>query len=355
MIPRRVSVVGGGIIGLSIAWECARRGHEVTVYDPDPGSGASHVAAGMLAPVGESYFGEQELTELLLESARRWPAYARELAAASGHELGHRTEGTLQVGLTADDLAQLRRLWTHQRELGTPVVTLDSDQLREREPLLHPRARGVLVESDHQIDPRKVVAALRSLVPVRRAAVASLADLDTAADTVVLAAGCASAELAGLPVRPVQGTIVRLRGPVVLRHVIRGYADGRAVYLVPRADGEVLVGATVEERADGHATAGGIRDLLRAATDLVPELGEHALVEVSTGHRPGTEDNGPIVGELEPAGASPRLLVATGHYRHGVLAAPYTAHAVADLVDGRALPLLWAPFTPQRLSAGGAR
>jgi glycine oxidase len=119
---------------------------------------------------------------------------------------------------------------------------------------------------------------------------------------------------------------------------------------VPRRDGEVLVGATTEERADGHATAGGVRDLLRAATDLVPELAEHALVEVSVGHRPGTADNGPIVGEL-----APNVLVATGHYRHGVLAAPYTAHAVADLVEGRALPELWAPFTPQRLTAGGAR
>lgn len=347
MAPHPVSVVGGGIIGLSIAWECARRGHDVTVYDPDPGRGASHVAAGMLAPVGESYFGERELTELLLECARRWPAYAAELAAATGHELGHRTEGTLQVGLTADDLAELRRLWTHQRELGAEVIALDGDGLREREPLLNPRARGVLVESDHQVDPRRVVAALRELVPVRREAVRSLSDLD---GTVVLAAGCASAALAGLPVRPVQGAVLRLRGQAAPRHVIRGYADGRPVYLVPRRDGEVLVGATVEERADGHATAGGVRDLLRAATDLVPELAEHALVEVSVGHRPGTADNGPIVGRL-----GPDLLVATGHYRHGVLAAPYTAQAVADLVDGRALPLLWEPFTPQRPTAGGAR
>ncbi|MEV4414183.1 glycine oxidase ThiO [Catellatospora sp. NPDC049609] len=344
--PHSVSVVGGGIIGLSIAWECARRGHDVTVYDPAPGRGASHVAAGMLAPVGESYFGERELTELLLECARRWPAYAAELSAASGRELGHRTEGTLQVGLTADDLAELRRLWTHQRALGAEVIALDGDRLRELEPLLHPRARGVLVESDHQVDPRRVVAALRELVPIRREAVRSLSDLD---GIVVLAAGCASAALAGLPVRPVQGAILRLRGQAAPRHVIRGYADGRAVYLVPRRDGEVLVGATVEERADGHATAGGVRDLLRAATDLVPELAEHALVEVSVGQRPGTADNGPIVGRL-----AKDLLVATGHYRHGVLAAPYTAQAVADLVEGRALPLLWEPFTPQRPTAGGA-
>ncbi|GAA1618201.1 glycine oxidase ThiO [Catellatospora bangladeshensis] len=347
MAPHPVSVVGGGIIGLSIAWECARRGHDVTVYDPDPGRGASHVAAGMLAPVGESYFGERELTELLLECARRWPAYAAELAAATGHDLGHRTEGTLQVGLTADDLAELRRLWTYQRELGADVLALDGDGLREREPLLNPRARGVLVASDHQVDPRRVVAALRELVPVRREAVRSLSGLD---GTVVLAAGCASATLAGLPVRPVQGAVLRLRGQAVPRHVIRGYADGRPVYLVPRRDGEVLVGATVEERADGHATAGGVRDLLRAATDLVPELAEHALAEVSVGQRPGTADNGPIVGRL-----GPDLLVATGHYRHGVLAAPYTAQAVADLIDGRPLPLLWEPFTPQRPTAGGAR
>jgi glycine oxidase len=317
------------------------------VYDPQAGRGTSHVAAGMLAPVSEAYFGEEALTELLLESAGRWPGFAAELAAASGHDVGYRTEGTLQVGLTADDLAELSRLWRHQATLGHPVVSLDAAQLRTREPLLHPRARGVLVEADHQVDPRRVVAALLTQVAVASVRVTALSDLD--AEMVVLAAGCASASLAEVPVRPVQGVLLRLRPPAgqgpVLRHVIRGYADGLPVYLVPRLDGEVLVGASVQERADLSPPAGAVRDLLRAATDLVPELAEHTLVETSVGRRPATPDNGPIVGELRPG-----VLVATGHYRHGVLAAPSTASAIAELLDGAPLPPRWEPFRPSRFT-----
>jgi glycine oxidase len=158
----------------------------------------------------------------------------------------------------------------------------------------------------------------------------------------VVAAGCGSAAW-GLPVRPVKGVLLRLRGTPGLRHVIRGVADSREIYLVPRKNDETIVGATSEERADRLASAGAVRDLLRAATDLVPELAEHALVEVCVGHRPATPDNAPILGELRPG-----LLVATGHYRHGVLAAPLTAMAIAELVDGREVPEAWKPFGPGR-------
>jgi glycine oxidase len=162
----------------------------------------------------------------------------------------------------------------------------------------------------------------------------------------VVAAGTASAWLADLPVRPVKGQLLRLRAPdgePGFRHVIRGYADGRRVYLVPRPDGEVVVGATEEERTDHIPTAGATLELLRAATDLVPELTEFELTEVSVGHRPGTPDNAPIVGLLRDG-----VVVATGHYRHGILLAPLTADAVAELVSTGVAPEVMVPFGPSR-------
>ncbi|HYN94518.1 MAG TPA: FAD-dependent oxidoreductase, partial [Pilimelia sp.] len=190
-------------------------------------------------------------------------------------------------------------------------------------------------------------AAVAAGVTVVRERVAAV-PVPGAAVTVV-AAGCGSAPLTGLPVRPVKGEVLRLRapggGPPGFRHMLRGYADGRHVYLVPRADGEVVVGATAEERADGAVTAGGVLWLLRAAVDLVPELAEYELVEAVARHRPGTPDNAPVVGPLP---GRPGVLVATGHHRHGIVLTPITADAVAALVSGEPPPADLAPFAPAR-------
>ena len=332
-----VAIVGGGIIGLSIAHELVRRGADVTVLDPEPAgtTGAWHVAAGMLAPGGESVFEFPYLEPLLAASNERWPAFAAELG-----EVGYDEAGTLSVALTADDVTDAAREWKHQK-----LTRLTGSQVRDREPALSPRVRaGAYAETERQVDPRRVVAALRAALVGRIVSrrVGSLADV--AADTVVVAAGCGTAALTGLPVRPVKGQLLRLRGePGLLRHVIDGAADGRHVYLVPRADGEVVVGATMEERTDSAVTAGGVHDLLRAALDLVPGLAEHEISEVTVGHRPGTPDNAPILGRLDD-----RTVVAAGHHRNGVLLAPITAHLIADLVlTGTADPLLDA-FTPGR-------
>lgn len=348
-----VAVVGGGPIGLAIAWRCAGRGMRVTVHDPAPGSGASDVAAGMLAPVSEAHFGEVELTRLMTGSAARWPDFAAELTAASGVAVGYQDEGTLVVGLTGDDLAEVRRLGAYQQGLALPLTTLLPTGLRAREPLLTPRIRGGYhAPRDHQVDPRRLVRALR--VAAERAGVAfraaAVTDVDqVAADTVVVAAGCGAAALTGLPVRPVKGQILRLRasggGPPGFRHVIRGYADGRQVYLVPRADGEVVVGATEEELADTTVTAGGVLDLLRAAVDLVPSLAEYDLVEARAGVRPGTPDNAPVIGPLP---GRPRVLAATGHHRNGIVLTPITAELVANLLDGGEPDPLLARFAPDR-------
>lgn len=356
-----VAVVGGGPVGLAIGWRAAARGMRVLLYDPSPGSGASKVAAGMLAPVAEAYFGELALTRLLLDSAARWPGFATDLAAsadlAGSAELGYRTEGTLVVGRTADDLAEARRLWSYQQGLGLPITPLGATELHAREPLLAPRVRGgAHAPDDHQVDPRRLVAALR-LAAVRAgvvfvpSTVRGLAELD--AGIIVVAAGCGAAGLTGLPIRPVKGQILRLRAPggepPGFRHVIRGYADGRSVYLVPRDDGEVVLGATVEERGDTTVTAGGVLELLRAATELVPELAEYELVETAAGRRPGTPDNAPIIG---PLADRPDVIVATGHYRHGILLTPVTAELVVDLLASGIPDPALAPFTPDRFSRG---
>nr|MDT0661076.1 glycine oxidase ThiO [Micromonospora sp. DSM 115978] len=352
-----VLVVGGGPIGLAIAWRCATRGLRVTVHDPAPGSGAGAVAAGMLSPVAESHFGETALTALMLDSAARWPAFAAELTAATGHDIGYATDGTLVVALTADDLAEARRLIAYQMELNLPISRQTPAELREREPLLAPRvAGGGHAPDDHQVDPRKLTTALRAAACAAGATVVPAAVTDPTgldAGTVVVAAGHATGPLTGLPVRPVKGQILRLRAPGAaapgFRHVIRGYADSRSIYLVPRRDGEVVVGATVEERADRSVTAGGVLELLRAATDLLPELAEYELVEAVAGLRPGTPDNAPVIGVLpdRPGGAT---VVATGHHRHGILLTPVTADLVADLITtGTAGPAL-APFAPDRFA-----
>jgi glycine oxidase len=335
---RTVAVVGGGIIGLAVARELLLGGADVTVYDPDPdgADGAWHVAAGMLAPGGESAFEFPFLEPLLEASNQLWATYAANLG-----DVGYDDAGTLSVALTADDFAEARREWAHQK-----LTPLTGSAVRNREPALSPRIRaGAFAPAERQVDPRKVVTALRASLTgrIRRRRIAGLSELDDA-DQIVVAAGCGSAALTGLPIRPVKGQVLRLRGePGILRHVIDGAADGRHVYLVPRADGEVVVGATQEERSDRAITAGGVHDLLRAALDLVPGLSEHEITEWTVGHRPGTPDNAPILGRLDD-----RTVVAAGHHRNGVLLAPITARLVADLVlTGVPDPQLEA-FTPGR-------
>ena len=338
-----VAVVGGGIIGLAIAWRLTQRGLTVAVHDlAAKPSGAWHVAAGMLAAGGESTFERPALRRLLETSALRWPGFAAELEKESGVELGFDATGTLSVALTTDDLAEVAREWALR---GVPA--LRPSELREREPALSPRVRGgAYLPDDRQVDPRRVVAALRSLLPVNATPVTDLGAVD--AGTVVVAAGCGTAALTGLPVRPVKGQSVRLRGePGLIRHVLNGVVDGRHVYLVPRAGGEVVVGATQEERTDHASTAGAVLDLLRAAIDLVPGLAEFEITEVLVGHRPATPDNAPLLGPLDG-----RVVVAAGHHRNGVLLAPVTADLIADLVaSGTADPLL-DEFRPGRFSCG---
>jgi glycine oxidase len=347
-----VTVVGAGPIGLAIAWRAAQHGLAVTVYDSDD-PGAWYAAAGILAPVSEETVGDQELTSLLVESAVIWPDFAAELEAATGLDVGYRTEGALVVALTADDLAHVGRLRELQAELGLPAQPQTAAELRRREPLLAPGVHGgTYASGDRQVDPRRLMTALRAAcrsagVTFVQTRVADLADLPDA--RVVVAAGCGSAGLAGLPVRAVKGQIVRLRTPDAqapgFRHMIRGHANGRSIYLVPRSDGKVVVGATMEERPDKLLTAGAVLELLRAATNLMPELAEYQLAEACVGHRPATPDQAPIMGPLP---GRPGAIVATGHYQNGILLTPVTADLVVRALTEPTPPELFTTFGSAR-------
>jgi glycine oxidase len=358
---RDVVVVGAGVIGLSIAWSAARAGLAVTVRDPalaapvptgEDGS-ASWAAAGMLAPVTEVHYGEEALLALNRAAAERWPAFAAELETAAGAPIGYRTSGTLSIARDGDDLAVLDDLAEYQAKLGLDVERLRAREARRLEPALSPRIRGGLhVRGDHSVDNRALVTALRAAA--ERAGVVldprgvdgpdELAALD--ANQVVVAAGAGSARLLpDLPVRPVKGQLLHLRGPEpLIRRTVRG-ADA---YLVPRADGRLVVGASVEERGfDRRVTAGAVHELLRAARELLPDVDELELTGVAVGLRPGSPDNAPLLGVVPAAGGRP-VLVATGHYRNGVLLSPLTGELIAELLVADAVPELARPFAPDR-------
>ena len=372
-------VVGGGVIGLGIAWRAALAGMTVTVVDDAPGRGASWAAAGMLAPVTEVHYGERPLLRLNLAAAARWPGFAAELEEASGRPVGYRPSGTLSVARDADDNAALEDLYQFQLRCGLEVERLRSRECRQLEPGLAPSIRGgVLASGDHQVDNRALVEAL--LVAGQRAGVrmvpGRVAELTVESDrvtgvvqrgggrltagTVVLAAGCWSGGLGGLaaealpPVRPVKGQLLHLRGPAD-QPLCQGNVRGLEVYVVPRGDGRVVVGATVEEQGfDTRVTAGAVHELLRAALELLPDVAELELTETVVGLRPGSPDNAPMLGPAGPDG----LVVATGHYRNGILLTPVTADAIAELLATGQVPELIAPFGPARFAgvpAGSGR
>ena len=356
-----VAIVGGGIVGLVCAWRARLLGLSVTLLERDRVGGAtSRVAAGMLAPVSEVEFGTtgRRVLELGLRSAEMWPGFARELEEAAGTGVGLLKTGTLVLARDEDEARELERRLAFRRSLGLRAERLRASEAREREPGLAPTVRlAIEAPDDHSVDPRLVLAALRRACEIagvlirEHTAVESVlldgsgervtglvlgADELVSAERVVLAAGAWTARIGGLPpdarvpVRPVKGQILRLRdpaGPGLLRRVVR-FEGG---YLVPRADGGYVLGATVEERGfELNPTAGGIYRLLRDAYELVPGIDELRIEELSVGLRPGTPDNAPVIGR----GALDGLIWATGHHRNGILLAPLTAELVLETLAG---------------------
>ncbi len=362
----QVIVIGGGVVGLAVAWRLAQRGASVMVLERgEPGRGTSRVAAGMIAPISEATAREETLLRLGVASARLYPEFIAELREASGCDPGYLRCGTLIAARDRDEAEALERERDLRRRFDLAVELLLPSEARRLEPALAPTLRGALaVQDDHAIEPVKLVSAL--VAACRKAGVelrtgTEVAELDLpnvrladgrniAGDCVIIAAGVWSAALPGLPpdaripLRPVKGQILRLRDPAGPGLVSRALRLPGA-YLVPRGDGRYVLGATVEERGfDTTVTAGAMFELLRDAVELVPGVLELAVEELVAGLRPGTPDNAPVIG----AGAVPELFWATGHFRHGILLAPITAELAATAVLEGAMPALGEPFAPSR-------
>lgn len=367
-----VVVIGGGVIGLAIAWRASDAGLSVTLIEEFPGRGASWAAAGLLAPVTEVHHGEARVLRLGVESLRRYPAFIAALEDLTGMSSGYRSSGTLIAAPDRDSFAALQELWRLQHRLELEVERLSNRDARALEPALTPRLRGAwLVKGDHSVDNRALAAALlracqiNGVRLVEKSVSSVIVDADVArgvrlasgetisCDKVVLAAGCWSALVDGIPddvrppVRPVKGQLLYLRdirGSEILDRAVRGLH----VYIVPRGDGRVVVGSTVEERGfDTTVTAGAVYELLRNAFELVPGLAELELIETLAGLRPGSPDNAPMIGESGVKG----LLVATGHFRNGILLTPLTADAISELLVTGRPPEVIAPASPQRFRA----
>jgi glycine oxidase len=367
----RVAIIGAGVVGLGIAWRLAACGGIVQVFDRGAaGAGATHAAAGMLAACAEAEPGEEELVALGRASQARWPSFAAELLQASGIDVELRTEGTLIVALTADDQARLQHHLVFQHKLGLPLQWITAAETRRREPHLAGKLAGaVWSPEDHQVNNRKLASAsriaaeragatIREYMPVKEISITGgrvsgiiLADeTKISTDVVVLAAGAWSRAIGGLPtelrppVRPIKGQMLAVRmDPTtpLLNHVV--WAPG--VYLVPRRDGRLIVGATVEEKGfDTSLTAGGLLTLLEAAWRAVPSIEELPIEEMWVGHRPGSRDDAPILGRGPVEG----LVYATGHYRNGILLAPVTADTMARLVLDDAVDAAIRPFAIER-------
>lgn len=352
-----VIVIGAGLIGLACAWEISARGASVTVIERDtPGRGATRVAAGMLAPVGELDFGEPELLALNLESRQLYPGFVAAVESASGLDSGYRETGALHVALDRDEAGELKRIVELQRGHGLDSTWLGPIATRELEPGVSPALAGaVLVEDDAVVDPRALVDALGAglertgvgIVPAEvtglcRNPNGSVAGVETTAGeffaaAVVAAPGAEAGVAAWLPaevrppVRPVKGQVVELRGDPDGPACERILGSER-VYLAPRPDGRLILGATVEEMGfDLRVTGGGVHEMLREAYRLLPDVAEMEFLGAIAGLRPGTPDNVPVIGRTTIEG----LILATGHYRNGILLAPVTAQAVGELIEGR--------------------
>lgn len=370
-----VGIIGAGVCGLGIGWRLAAAGCRVDVYDRnEPGRAASWAAAGMLAARAEAEPGEEMLLALDLKSQEMWPGFAAELEAASGISVEYRADGILIVALDRDDAEALQFNYDYQRGQGLDVEWLSGAEARKREPFLSPNVcAGVLSPGDHQVENRKLVEAL--IVAFGRAGGTLYGGTEVKAvdiragkargivlagndaeirpyDVVVVAAGAWSRSLEGLPtdlrppVRPLKGQMIAVQMDLqdpLLRQVI--WAPG--VYLVPRNDGRLIIGATVEEKGfEDCLTAGGVLDLLRDTWEALPGVTELPIVEMWVGHRPTSRDDAPILGPTSVDG----LIMATGHHRNGILLTPITADAVSHyILSGEVMPAI-EPFSINRFA-----
>lgn len=373
---RRIAVIGGGVVGLSLAWRLAERGARPTVFEwREAGAGASSAAAGMLAASAEAGEADDAFFALCRQALDRWPGFAARLAEASGREIALRLDGLLIAAREAAEARALAGRADRLRRLGVRADYLEGAQARRLEPLLARDVVGALLLPDEgQVEARALAPALaeaatragasivsgRRIVAVetRGGRVRSLRDesgMRIETDAVAIATGAWSAGLAieaeegtrsPVPVAPVKGQMLSLRTSGALPWRVLW---GPGIYLVPRADGRLLLGATMEEAGfDPRVTAGGVAGLLAAALALVPAAGDWTMGEMWTGFRPRAPDGLPLLGRGPAAG----LVLATGHHRNGILLAPLTAELLADLVLEDRERAELKPFSPARFETG---
>ncbi len=388
-VPPRVdvAVVGGGVVGLSVAWRLLRRGLSVAVFDAGAaGGGTSSAATGMLAAGAEHEPGGDALLALALESLELWPAFRDALEADAGHAIDYREKGTLVVAVGRDEVERLRARHALQLRAGLDARWMGASAVLDLEPGLRPNVSGgVFCPGDHQVDPRLTVAALRAAVLKRGGRLVEGAAVERLemeggavvgvaaggevcrAGAVVLASGAAAASGGllppglHLPLRPLKGQALALRArpaggrsraghdaPLPVDHVIWT----AEVHIAPKGDGRMIVGATMEEAGfDPHVTAGGLYALLDGVRRVLPGVEEMAVESVWAGFRPTTEDDAPALG----ASGVPGLAVAAGHHRNGYLLAPVTARALEDLLVEGAVRGAAAGFGLGRFRRAGAR
>ena len=377
MKNKKIIIIGGGVIGLGIGWQLAKAGAAVTVHERgQAGRGASWAAGGMLGPIAEAHIDELDLLKLSNESLARYPEWVDELETETEMSIGYRAEGTLIIGIEPDDTYQLKHAFNLYQDLGLNVEWLSGQEAREIEGELSPYVTAAIrCETDHQVDNRLMVQALQlayegrggvlyqnstvERIVIENGTVTGIQTPDgfQGADVCILAAGCWSGQISGLsgtlvpPVRPVKGQMLALqmREEIMISNVIRTVKARypMPVYLVPRTDGRLVIGATTEELGfDTDLIVGGIYELLHGAFEAVPSIYKLPLLETWTGLRPGSSDNAPILGKTPVE----NLIYATGHYRNGILLTPITAYEISKLILTGETSETIAPFHLDRFS-----
>ena len=377
MKNKKIIIIGGGVIGLGIGWQLAKAGAAVTIHERgQAGRGASWAAGGMLGPIAEAHIDELDLLKLSNQSLARYPEWVNELETETEMPIGYRAEGTLIIGIEPDDTYQLQHAYTLYQDLGLNVEWLSGQEARGIEGALSPYVTAAIrCETDHQVDNRLMVQALQCAYQSRGGVLHQNSKVERiviengtatgvqtqegfqGADVCILAAGCWSGQISGLPdtlippVRPVKGQMLALqmREGVMISNVIRTVKARypMPVYLVPRKDGRLVIGATTEELGfDTDLIVGGIYELLHGAFEAVPGIYKLPLIETWTGLRPGSSDNAPILGKTPVD----NLIYATGHYRNGILLTPITAYEISELVITGETSETIAPFNLERFS-----
>ena len=362
---RDVIIVGGGVIGCSIAWRFAQAGLKVTIFERGRvGCEASRAAAGMLTPQGGAT-GPGPFFDLCLRSRAMYRSFADELTEASCIDVEYKDEGTLFVVLGHEDEEQKTKWAEWQMEAGLPIEDVSND-LHKLEPAVTKKAtRAIFLPEEHQVENRRLMDALeaaviRAGVELKQGADVSALSTDRgnvtgvvsngerfAAGCVIVAAGAWSSPLLkplglNIEVIPALGQMIAVR---IRQSPISRVVHASDVYIVPRRDGRILIGATVEYAGfQKLITVSATKHLLNAAVELVPSLESAEIVETWSGLRPDTADHLPVIG---PSGAR-NLWLATGHFRNGILLAPLTAEMITDSIINRRLSSELRPFGVDR-------